>query len=210
MTTAAAVQFIYFDLGNVLLAFDHEIACAQIGELTSLPAATVREILFDSGLQESYERGERTSREIYDEFCRRSGTVPASDAFHHANSDIFSLNVPIVPIVGQLAAAGHRLGILSNTCEDHWEHITSGRFGMISYYFRVVVLSYRLRSSKPGAEIYRAAAEAAGAEPQEIFFVDDRQENVDGTCEAGFDAVLYRGPHALAAELRQRGVRFNY
>ena len=127
-----------------------------------------------------------------------------------ANSQIFELNVPIVPIVGHLKAAGYPMGILSNTCEAHWEHVSDGRFCVISRFFPTLVLSYQLRISKPDPDIYRAAVQCAGVAPGRIFFVDDRRENVEGACRAGLDAVLYRGPQALAAELRGRGVRFNY
>ncbi len=208
--TSTTPEFIYFDLGNVLLTFDHRTACEQVGRLVSLPASRIQELLFASGLQDRYEQGECTSQEFYEEFCRSSRTRPDYDAFQWANSDMFTLNVPIIPIVGHLRAAGYPLGILSNTCEAHWQHVAGGRFGAITYFFQVEVLSYRLRCSKPGPDIYRAAAERAGQEPGKVFFVDDRQENVVGACRAGLDAVQYRDPQQLAADLRGRGVRFNY
>ncbi len=208
--TTQPPAFFYFDLGNVLLTFDHQTACEQVGHLVSLPAGRVKDLLFDSGLQTRYEQGALTSRQFYEEFCRTSGTSPQYEAFHLANSDIFQLNVPIVAIVGHLRSAGSRLGILSNTCEGHWQHVANGRFRIISHYFSVTVLSYELRQFKPDATIYRTAVARAGVEPAQVFFVDDREENVEGACRAGLDAVIYRGPHQLAADLRSRGVRFNY
>jgi FMN phosphatase YigB (HAD superfamily) len=49
-----------------------------------------------------------------------------------------------------------------------------------------------------------------GLSAGEIFFVDDRPENVTGALEAGLDAVLYTSPACLAADLRRRGIGFNY
>ena len=43
-------QFIYFDLGNVLLHFDHAIACRQIGQLAGIPEQRVRDVLFGGDL----------------------------------------------------------------------------------------------------------------------------------------------------------------
>ncbi len=116
--------------------------------MVSLPASRVWDLLFASGLQERYEQGEITSREFYDAFCSRSATHPDYDTFHLANSQIFELNVPIVPIVGHLKAAGYPLGILSNTCESHWQHVSDGRFCVISSFFPTLVLSYQLRSQQ--------------------------------------------------------------
>ncbi len=208
--TSDSPAFIYFDLGNVLLKFDHQRACRQVGELVKRPAAEIWDLLFTSELQARYEAGAITSGEMHEEFCRASATRSDYEAFHQANSQIFEINVPVIPIVAQLMAAGYRLGILSNTCEKHWEHVSGGRFRVIREFFSVHVLSHLVRSSKPDRGIYLEAVRCAGVTPESIFFLDDRPENVHGACQAGMDAVLYRGPRQLAADLRGRGVRFNY
>jgi putative hydrolase of the HAD superfamily len=203
-------EFIYFDLGNVLLTFDHGIACRQIAALTGLSAERVNGLVFESGLQLQYERGELTSREFYDTFCRVAGVQPDYDALHHANSAMFDLNVPVVPIVAQLWAAGYRMGILSNTCEAHWNYVSQGRYAVVTEFFQRHVLSHEVRCTKPDLAIFQRAAQQAGVLPERIFFVDDRQENVDGARRAGWDAVLFQGPQQLGEDLRARGVRFNY
>jgi HAD superfamily hydrolase (TIGR01509 family) len=71
-------------------------------------------------------------------------------------------------------------------------------------------LSYRIGACKPDVAIFRRAAELAGQRPQDIFFTDDLAENVAGAKAAGFDAVQYTSTPQLVAELRQRGIRFNY
>jgi glucose-1-phosphatase len=208
--TRTTLEFLFFDLGNVLLTFDHGIACRQVGELVGLTPERVRKIIFDSGLQARYERGDVSSREFYDEFCAAARVRPDYEALHFANAAIFELNTPIVSIVSHLRSAGYRLGILSNTCESHWGYVSDGRFKIINELFPVQVLSHIERSSKPDAGIYQRAAEMCGVEPGRIFFVDDRQENVDGALRAGWDALLFTGPVALGDALRQRGLTFNY
>ena len=51
-----------------------------------------------------------------------------------------------------------------------------------------------------------AATELARANPEEIFFVDDRAENVAGALEAGFDAVQFTSADGLIRELLRRDV----
>ena len=77
-----------------------------------------------------------------------------------------------------LWAAGYRLGILSNTCEAHWEYVSDGRYMVVRDLFELRVLSYEERCSKPEVAIYEVAARRAGTDPERIFFVDDRPENV--------------------------------
>jgi HAD superfamily hydrolase (TIGR01509 family) len=123
---------------------------------------------------------------------------------------MFSLNTPVVPIVAQLRAAGQRIGILSNTSPAHWEFVTDGRYTLLPGYFAVTALSYQLKALKPERAVYDAAAKLAGTKPRDIFFVDDRPENVEGARAAGFDAVQFTTATQLADDLRKRGIRFNY
>lgn len=203
-------RFLYFDLGNVLLKFDHRRGCRQMAEVAGVADEVVWKVSFQGPLFLDYERGEVTSDEYYRRFCEATASQPDPEALLHAASDIFQLNVPTAALVTQLKLAGHRLGILSNTNEAHWQFVDRGHYGILADPWEHYALSFRLRSMKPEPAIYRAAAEMAGVDPAEVFFVDDRPENVQGAREAGFDAVLFTTAAALATDLRRRGVRFNF
>ena len=203
-------KFIYFDLGNVLLFFDHALACRQMAAVAGVSEAQVREAVFDSGLQLQYEAGQLSSQQFYESFCQRTGTRPAYDALAYAASAIFSLNVSIKPVLAQLRSAGYRLGLLSNTCEMHWDYFASGRYSLIPEIFAAVTLSFRVGALKPDVKIYAAAAALAGVRPDEIFFTDDMPGHVAAARACGFDAVQYTGTPALVRQLHDRGVRFNY
>jgi putative hydrolase of the HAD superfamily len=203
------LKFLYFDLGRVLLHFSVDRMCRQMAELAGIEPAAVRSAIFESDLQNRYERGEITGREFHEAFCRATGTQTDWAAMTIAGSAIFELNVSMLPVVSQLRAAGHRLGILSNTCEGHWEYCLT-RFRVLAEDFQVYTLSYQIGAVKPHVEIYREAARLAGVRPEEIFFTDDLEANVHGARAVGFDAVAYTGTWQLTADLRARGVRFNY
>jgi putative hydrolase of the HAD superfamily len=202
--------FIFFDLGNVLLFFDREIGFRKLAALSGISADLVKSVIFDSGLLWKYETGELSSREFYQAYCHSTETRPDYDAFHSQGSDIFWLNSRIVPVVMQLAQAGHRLGLLSNICEAHWDFVSRGRFAVVSSIFPIAVLSYRVGALKPSPMIYGAAAEAAGVKPTDVLFFDDIEGHVAGARSVGFDAVLYTSVPALVDELRKRDVKFNY
>jgi glucose-1-phosphatase len=202
-------KFIYFDLGKVLLDFSVEQMCGQMGEAAGIDAARVKDAVFASGLQLRYEAGQVSSREFYETFCRQTGTCPDYDALLRAGSDIFTPKYSMLPIVSQLSQAGCRMGILSNTCEGHWEHCIH-RYRILRECFSVCALSYRIGVCKPDAAIFTTAAEMAGCRPEEIFYTDDIAGHVAGARAAGFDAVQYTTTPLLVAELRARGVAFNY
>ena len=207
--TPPTPRFIYFDMGNVLLHFDEHRATRQIASLTGVDQQRVHQVVYGSGLQDRYETGTVTPQQFRDEFCQATGAQPPLEALEHAASDMFELNVPIVPLVAHLKGAGHALGILSNTCSSHWHHVHR-RFTLIRAFFPTTVLSYHVGAMKPAASIYEQAAEMAQVRPQEIFFMDDRPANVEAAKDAGFDAVLFTDVPALAADLRSRGIEFNF
>jgi putative hydrolase of the HAD superfamily len=199
------VGYIFFDLGNVIVNFSHELAVEQIAFVAEVSTAQVRELVFDGDLQIRYETGDIDGAQFYAEFCAATGSTVGCDALLLAYSDIFHLNEPIVPLITALAKSKIPLGILSNTCECHWDFVTQ-RHPILQDFFSDRVLSYEEHSMKPDKKIYESAIELAGTEPAKIFFTDDKPENVAGAIQAGMDAVLFESSAGMANDLRQRGI----
>jgi glucose-1-phosphatase len=203
-------RFLYFDLGNVILNFDHRLACRQMGEVAGVSEQRVWDLVFATDLETRYEAGEINDQEFYDIFCRETATRPDLKALLLAGSAIFTPNYSIFPVIAALDGAGYRLGILSNTCPGHWNYCRDGRYGLIDMAFDVYALSYELGACKPSPKIFAGAAALAQVPPEDIFYTDDIPGHVAAAREAGFDAVQYTTTPALVGELRQRGLQFNY
>jgi FMN phosphatase YigB (HAD superfamily) len=203
-------RFLYFDLGNVLVNFDHRLACRQMGVVAGIPAERVWEVMYEGDLAHRYEAGEIGDREFYELFCRRTDTRSDYEALLLAGSAIFTPNVSIYGVVHGLLTAGHRLGILSNTCPAHWAYCYPRGFALLSRGFEVHALSYELKACKPSPEIFQAAARLAGVAPREIFYVDDTAGHVAAARTLGFDAVQYTTTPRLVEELRARTIALNY
>ena len=56
-----------------------------------------------------------------------------------------------------------------------------------------IFYSAALGDRKPGAAFFRLAAAGAGAQPQDIVFVDDAEVNVEGARRAGWTSVHWTG-----------------
>lgn len=201
------IEFIYFDLGKVILDFDHDLACRQIATVANAPVDVVRRVLFQTDLQIRYETGLITSDQFHQQFCDATGSSPNKDALLLAGSDIFEMNPPMLPLIKRLAAGRIPLGILSNTCEAHWEFIKD-HYPFVCESFLHTILSYQVEAMKPNEKIYLKAIETAGVPAERIFFMDDRAENVTGAIAAGMDAVLFRSESELSAQLHDRGIEY--
>ena len=201
-------KFIYFDLGKVLIDFSFEQMCRQMGDVAGVEPEQVQAVLA-AGLQADYETGRLDSRGAHEVFCRETGTRPDFEAFSLACNDIFTPIDSMLPVVAQLYQAGHRLGILSNTCEGHWNHCLR-RYTLLREFFSVYALSFQIGAVKPSAAIFCKAAELAGCRPEEIFYTDDIPGHVAGARGVGLDAVVYTSTAELVKELRKRKLDFNY
>lgn len=200
------IEFIYFDLGNVLLHFDHKIMVRQLADLFGATEGEMTGWVIAADLQLDYESGRLTSREFYEKLCQLAGSRPDYEQAMHAASAIFAVNEPMIPLLQQLRGDGHRLGILSNTCEAHWQFVIR-EFPLVPGYFEHAVLSYEVGAVKPWRNIYDRAIQSAGVAPHALFFTDDRLENVAGAAACGIDAEHFVSVDKLCHDLSSRGIR---
>jgi putative hydrolase of the HAD superfamily len=208
-------KILYFDLGKVLVEFSHEIMCRQMAEVAGITTEAVHEALFGDAENLAalvrYETGHMSTDQFFDHFCRVTGTAPDRKQLSIAVCDIFHPIEPMFSLVRRLADAGNRLAILSNTNPLQWEYLCDGRHpqlavGSAASPFTWAIVSYEAGSMKPDRRIYETAVERAGVLPQDVFFTDDRLDNVAGAQAGGIDAVQFDGVDSLVAELRERNV----
>lgn len=203
-----AIRFIFFDLGKVLVNFDLDQMMRQVSEVAGVGVDQVTAALFDDRLHERFELGELTIDEYHQGFCERIGRQPDLAKLHRAATEFFELNVDILRVISALGQTRFPLGILSNTCVTHWEYCRQ-RYPFLRECFQLPLASFDLGMLKPHKDIYDHAAKMTGVAPNEVFFIDDILENVEGAKAAGWDAVQFTGARQLADELRKRGVAMN-
>ena len=95
-------RFLYFDLGNVLLNFDHHLAARQMAQVAGLTEQRVWDLVFAGNLEARYESGEVGDREFYEIFCRETDSRPDFDALLLAGSEIFTIR----GFIRQMRASG--------------------------------------------------------------------------------------------------------
>lgn len=209
MSSTSQVDFLYFDLGKVLIDFSYEIGARRLAELTGRPVPELLAAVFSGTNQIAYETGLVSTSDFARQINTQLGLSLPEEQLVRAASEIFWPNWQIIPLVASLARAGWPLGILSNTCVAHWEYVTSN-YRFLRQLFGPVILSYEVKAMKPAEGIYAAAERLAGVPANRIYFVDDRPENVAGAEKFGFRAVVYENAIQTARSLRNLGVHFDY
>jgi HAD superfamily hydrolase (TIGR01509 family) len=87
-----------------------------------------------------------------------------------------------VKVVGSLRKRGYRVYLFSNTSLPHVRFLRRMGWDRL---FDGFLSSCELRSLKPGATAFRRALATIGADPSDVVFIDDKDENVRGAKDFG-------------------------
>lgn len=203
------IKAVFFDLGKVLLQFDHNDIIRRLLSRTSLEGGRAEGLfrfLFDAkeGLCNRYDEGTISSRDFFLEIDTMFGLGMGYDEFVPLWNDIFTENVAVTGLMQKVRSAGRPAYLLSNVNELHWE-FAKGRFPALSR-MDGWVLSYEVKSKKPAPAIYRAALDMTGAGPGETVFIDDLEENTAAAASCGIRGLTFRGAGVLEMELTELGL----
>ncbi len=194
------IETFFFDLGNVLVFFDHEKMHEQIAKLCDLDMDVTRTLLHSQ--LDSYERGTLSSAELHGMLCDLSKKeIPWNKALY-ALSDIFKPNVEMIPIIEKLKSHHKRLFILSNTCAPHFEFLLASY--PFLHLFDGYILSYEVGARKPEKKIFEHALSLTDRSP--CFYTDDIPEYVAAARALKLDAEVFTTADNLSQQLLQRGV----
>ena len=184
-------QFVYFDLGNVLLYFDHNLAMRKMAQVAGIATQQMRSIVLDGSLQTEYETGLISGTQFVARISDAIGKELDTADMLQAAADMFVPNPHVLPVLETIRNLGIPMGLLSNTCEAHWNWIIELGYPQVRGWFSPVILSYEVKSMKPDQRIYSEAQRLSGHNSSGIFFTDDRIENVEAASKAGWTAEIF-------------------
>ena len=193
-----------FDLGKVLIPFEWQRGYAAFAAASPYPAEEVRLRIKETGLFDGFERGKVEPHEVAERVSKVLGLSVGFDDFRRMWSSIFLPETIVPDGMLERLRCNYRLLLLSNTDSIHF-HWVKERYPILRH-FDDCVLSFDLGLRKPELAIYQETISRARCEPPEIFFTDDRPDNVEGALLAGIDAVQFLSLDQLEQELKSRGV----
>jgi 2-haloacid dehalogenase len=108
-------------------------------------------------------------------------------------------------LVGELHKADVPLYAITNFSDEFWPAFRATQVGMFNR-FRDVLVSGKVRLTKPDAAIYHLALDRFGLQPGSSLFIDDRIENVRGAEALGIRGHHFHDSDMLRAELKLLGL----
>lgn len=183
------MKTIIFDIGNVIVSFDHRRIAEKLeylpGNLNSDPAA----VPISPPLVRDYNLGRVTTKQFFDLIAGGLEPTMSFDYFCGAWNSTFGPD-PLVPEkFMQRLSRDFRLLALSDTNELHFRYLRDN-FPILSF-FDDFILSFEVGLLKPSLQIFEVALEKSNCSPGECLFIDDLETNVEGAINAGLMALRF-------------------
>jgi len=203
---SGTIKTILFDLGRVLISFDHSIASTRISAFTGSDQADIYNLFFDSDLTADFEEGKISPEDFFLKVKERLGVKIGYDDFLPIWNEIFFVtkdNSRVYSLVKSLKGR-YNLSMLTNINCLHFDYIKK-HYDIFPAFDRIFT-SFGLKAKKPNPLIYKKVMDLLGNEPQEIFYTDDRHELVEVARSLGIKAFLFKDYLQLKKDLLQEGV----
>lgn len=199
------METIVFDFGNVLCSFDKDIFLKNLSRHCPASKNEIKGLLFDSGLEDRYSKGEITTEDFYSRMKDELDLQISKDKFLEFYCGIFEPNKEVMSLVKDLQGR-YRLQLFSDTCKIHYRNVIRN----ISVYnlFDAETLSFRVGSLKHSKDGYKDVIRKSECPGNKIVYIDDIEEYVDIGEEMGMNTVLFKGIGQLKEELRNLGIKF--
>jgi FMN phosphatase YigB (HAD superfamily) len=198
-----SIEVIFYDLGNVILPFNHYQIAEKLSQFSQRiefrDPAKIFSYLFDfeKGAVNGYEVGKVSSLEFFQSLKGFLQLSLSFEEFIPIWNDIFLENQEVSQII--LSQKGKwKLGLLSNTNPLHFDYVLS-KFPVIRV-FDQWILSHEVGFKKPAIEIYQKAIAWAKVEPRKILFIDDMKNHVEVAVSLGMQGIHFISAEQLKEE----------
>jgi HAD superfamily hydrolase (TIGR01509 family) len=204
------IKLFVFDLGNVILPFEHRQIAVKLyerarGKTSSSPEEVFR-FMFDigKGLIDIYEEGLMSSLQFFSSLRDRYRIDMEYEEFVNIWNPIFRENPEVNEIILSLKEKGYPIFLLSNTNELHFSYIIE-KYPIV-HAMDEWILSFEVGVKKPGKRIFDAIFEKTDVRHDEVFYIDDIQEYVDAAKGFGMDGIVFRDAAQLRQALKEKGI----
>ena len=203
----SSIEVILFDLGNVILPFNHFQIAEKLSQFSQgkefQDPKKIFSYLFDlqEGAINGFDLGKVSPREFFQAIKEHLDLSISFDEFVPIWCNIFVEDQEVTGIILSLKRKW-RLGLLSNTDSLHFKYIFS-KFPVMRV-FDKWILSYEVGFKKPAIQIFQKAMEWASVKPEKILYIDDTKEFVEVAASLGIQSIHFISASQLKEELQTK------
>jgi glucose-1-phosphatase len=200
------IRLFVFDLGNVILPFEHRQIAHKLSALSAnrvIPVAEeVFQYLFDQeeGLVNAYEEGLLSSEAFCGTIRDRYNLRLDLEEFAEIWNPIFREDEEVSNVIRYLKDKGYPIFLLSNTNELHFSHVI--QHYPVVHLMDEWILSFEVGAKKPNRRIFEVIFEKMNVEASEVLYIDDVERYVEAAREMGIEGMVFTGAGQLLERIR--------
>jgi len=202
------IKVVLFDLGKVLVDFDHLRAAERIASFCKKTPPQIYNLFFESQVTIDFEAGKISPQHFYLKVKEMLDLDLSFNSFIPIWNDIFFLspkNRAVYKLINILRT-NYETALLSNINTLHYEYLKQ-RFPVFGV-FDKIFLSFEMGLIKPDKEIYKKVISSLKVAPEEIFYTDDRKELTEAAASLGIEAKTFVNFAQLISDLEEAGIIF--
>jgi glucose-1-phosphatase len=205
------IRLFVFDLGNVILPFEHRQITVKLHEASRIQDRITPEGMFqymfdiDKGLVNPYEEGRMTSMEFFGRLRERYKLELEYEEFQDIWNQIFWENPDVNDMILYLKDKGYPIFLLSNTNELHFSYITA-RYPIV-HSLDEWILSYEVGAKKPKQQIFDEIFEKRkDLNRDEVLYIDDIPGYVEAAKGYGLQGFVFKDVKDLWELLKENSI----
>ncbi len=184
------VEAFLFDLGNVLIRFDHMILARKVTSPANSNPELLYQLFYDSPLVRQHDEGRISSRAFYDGLKQIVDLSVGYEEFVNVWNGIFSENAEMIGLLEKLLKR-YPCVLVSNTNRAHFEFCAENY--PVLRKMTGWALSYEIGALKPHPAIYKRALELANVPASRAFYIDDRRDLIAAADALGLQTHQFTG-----------------
>lgn len=210
MKQASRIEGVIFDLGNVLVSFDHRIAVKRIAKFTDKSPEEIFNLFFDSEITGLFEEGKLSAQDFFLKVKEMLNLKIDFNTFLPIWNEIFFLtdtNRAVYDIAATVKKRC-RIALLSNINVLHFDYLKD-KFPVFDV-FDHIITSFEVGQRKPHPLIYKKATDMLEVSSlSRVFYTDDRADLVAEASELGLRGFVFKDAAKLKQDLQSAGVSLN-
>jgi len=182
------IKAIIFDLGAVILNINYQNTIDAFSKLGVKNASSFYSKKAQTNLFNQIEIGDITAKKFLTELQKETNNASINQVSEAWNAMLLDLPENRLAVIQSLKKK-HSIYLLSNTNTIHLDTFKKklGRVRWLRFYnlFDKMYLSHEMGLRKPNAAIFEYILEEQNLKPEEVFFIDDSSEHIEGANKLG-------------------------
>ncbi len=196
-------MIVAFDLSGVFFNNGMKVAVAGISSRHGLKPKDV-EFVLDG----SFARKYRTGLESPEAYWRRAKERLKAEDIGKIRDIFFNAYHPhrkTVEFIMRLRKKGIKTAYISNSPEDRTIYLDR-KFSFLSL-FDFGICSFEAHAWKPEKKIYQKFLEKFSLRPDQVIYIDDKEDNLGPAAGLGMKTMLFRDIRQLEGDLKKAGLK---